>query len=242
VGRDKKSTRHFDAARSAVAGIPFGQPILVGHHSEKRHRAAVDRSDRNMRNACESSDMAKHHRSKAAGIEHQLDNSIFSDDPDAIEALEARIAELSERREKMKASNKAFKKGDGPWAELLGISEEAAAAARVRIMDSYSWTQRPHPAYELTNLGGNIRRLKKRVDQVKTQQARSAEAEEAGGIAIEIIASHSTTTGDYARVTFAEKPDRSILNELKAAGFSWSSGSWLGYEPDIPASVRELTA
>jgi uncharacterized protein DUF3560 len=35
------------AAHGAVAGIPFGQPILVGHHSERHHRAAIARSDRN---------------------------------------------------------------------------------------------------------------------------------------------------------------------------------------------------
>ncbi|MFQ8806390.1 MAG: DUF3560 domain-containing protein [Alistipes indistinctus] len=29
----------FKQSQNAVAGIPPGQPILVGHHSEKQHRA-----------------------------------------------------------------------------------------------------------------------------------------------------------------------------------------------------------
>ncbi len=36
----------FQASRDAIAGIPAGQPILVGHHSERRHRKDLDRSDR----------------------------------------------------------------------------------------------------------------------------------------------------------------------------------------------------
>jgi hypothetical protein len=37
------------ASRAAVAGIVPGQPILVGHHSEGRHRRDLARSDRHMR-------------------------------------------------------------------------------------------------------------------------------------------------------------------------------------------------
>ncbi|WP_143132963.1 DUF3560 domain-containing protein, partial [Brucella cytisi] len=33
----------------AATGIPFGQPILVGHHSEARHRRTIEKADRAMR-------------------------------------------------------------------------------------------------------------------------------------------------------------------------------------------------
>lgn len=32
------------ASEDAVAGIPFGQPVLVGHHSQRRHERAIRRS------------------------------------------------------------------------------------------------------------------------------------------------------------------------------------------------------
>ncbi|MFD9007759.1 DUF3560 domain-containing protein [Streptomyces sp. NPDC059552] len=51
-----RADRAADASEAALAearrigsAILFGQPILVGHHSEKRHRAALDRIDSNMR-------------------------------------------------------------------------------------------------------------------------------------------------------------------------------------------------
>lgn len=90
---EARSTQRYNAARAATEHIPFGQPILVGHHSEGRHRAAIKRSDTNMRKACEESTLAKHHESKAEGLARQLDRSIFSDDENAIEAIEVRIAE-----------------------------------------------------------------------------------------------------------------------------------------------------
>jgi hypothetical protein len=46
----------------------------------------------------------------------------------------------------------------------------------------------------------------------------------AGGIVIV----RSGAEPQQARVIFAEKPDRSIINALKQAGFFWSSGSWYG--------------
>ena len=70
-----------------------------------------------MDRAVESGKMAEHHRSKAAGLESQLDNSIFSDDPDAVQQLSERIAELESQRKTMKASNAAFRKGVSAWAE-----------------------------------------------------------------------------------------------------------------------------
>jgi len=41
---EKRAEQAIKAGDDAVGGIPFGQPILVGHYSEKRHRKAVERA------------------------------------------------------------------------------------------------------------------------------------------------------------------------------------------------------
>jgi len=51
--------------REEVSGIPFGQPILVGHHSEGRHRAAIRRADNAMRASIEADKRAKELRGQA---------------------------------------------------------------------------------------------------------------------------------------------------------------------------------
>ena len=40
--------------REEVSGIPFGQPILVGHHSEGRHRRTIERAHNAMRRGIEA--------------------------------------------------------------------------------------------------------------------------------------------------------------------------------------------
>ncbi len=50
---------HAQKAVTAIAdAIPFGQPILIGHHSEGRHRKAIERIDNGMRRAVKMWDTA----------------------------------------------------------------------------------------------------------------------------------------------------------------------------------------
>jgi len=62
----------------------------------------------------------------------------------------------------------------------MGISAEREEKLRAQIESDYSWQQQPHPAYELQNLGGNIRRLEKRLAEVADRVERTAKAEQAG--------------------------------------------------------------
>ena len=218
--REASAAARFDKAHQIGDSIPFGQPILVGHHSEKRARRDADRIWSNMGKGVEDLNMAEHHASKAQGIARQLAGSIFSDDPDAVEALEARIASLEAERDQIKAENAAFRKTHKDELKTL------TAYGRDQIM--------PHPSYRLSNLSGNIKRNKDRLAQIKTQQERAQKAEQAGGVTVEEIRSTYTT---YARVTFAEKPAREVLTALKAAGFRWGSGSWTGELDKLPEGI-----
>lgn len=233
ASRAQESDRRFDAARSAVAGIPFGQPILVGHHSEGRHRAALKRSDNNMRAAVESHEMAQRHSSVAASLQIALDTSIYSDDTDAVEALEKRIAEREAESERMRLVNKAHAK----FMKTGKLDEALTAAEKVLVQTykpPYSFEPRPYPPYKLSNLRGRITADKKRLEVIKRRNARSERAAQAGGCVVEKSAS-----GEHCQVTFAEKPDRSVLVALRSAGFHFSGGSWFGQTKDLPAEVSQ---
>lgn len=244
--RQADAAARFERAHQATEHIPMGQPILVGHHSEKRHRAAIARSDSNMRAGCESSDMAAHHESKAEGIERQLDHSIFSDDPDAVESLEAKLAGLQAEQTRDKAVNaavrKATKKPEGERVAFLagllapifidGSPDQINRLAAGYLTPDFCG-RLGIPAYVGQNRNGNMGRIRKRIEDLKSRAERSAKAEEsAGGVAVEDF-------GEYVRVTFAEKPDRDIINALKAAGFHWGAGSWSGRKDALPACVTE---
>ena len=96
-------------ARQALAGIEPGQPILVGHHSEKRHRRALDRHDRKLRAMFEAQDKAEYWEKRAAAA--AANTAISADDPQALHLLRARVEKLTQAQKAMKRINRAFKAG-----------------------------------------------------------------------------------------------------------------------------------
>ena len=55
----------YRAEHGILDGIPAGQPILVGHHSERRHRRDLDRAESLRRKARDESERAEYHADRA---------------------------------------------------------------------------------------------------------------------------------------------------------------------------------
>ena len=236
---DARSSAAIETARKITENIPFGQPILVGHHSEAGHRRAIDRSAAQMDKGVAEHRLAEHHRSKAEGLENYLENTIFDDDPDAVEKIEAKLAGLEKSQQVMVAANKICrnKKLDeaGKIAALveLGLSDENA---KELLHPKYSWQSVGFQSYSLQNNNANIRRYRGRLESIKRRKTLVERAENAeSGVVIDYICG-----GAMCRVTFAEKPERDIINILKAAGYRWNKCCWVGYTDKLPAEVKEL--
>lgn len=60
-----RSEAAYARAHQIADGIPMGQPILVGHHSERRHRRDLDRIDRGMRASITEDRKAGHFAERA---------------------------------------------------------------------------------------------------------------------------------------------------------------------------------
>jgi len=99
----KEAAAAHKAADQISSFIPLGQPILIGHHSEGRHRRDLVRIRRNTERAFEAQDKSQYYSRRAASVGT---GGISSDDPDAIDKLKARLAELEENHAQMKAANK----------------------------------------------------------------------------------------------------------------------------------------
>lgn len=219
--REEKAQACFDRQKPYIGDHAFNtQP---GHIPE---RARVIRA---MERGFEHQDMAKYHQEKAGGLADQLERTTFSDDPDAIEQLEAKIHKAEADAERMKLVNKIIRNHkENPGAASaaliaeLGISQDLAA----KLVVPSRFGDIGIPAYATTNLRANIRRMKARIDEIKRRNQRQEKAEEQGVVIIEGT--------EWVRITFAEKPDREILDSLKAAGFTWGGGSWTGKREKIP--------
>lgn len=225
-GRASKSAALLKRNEPYHGDIAFNtQP---GHIPERAR--AIRRSEK----AWEHQSMATRHDQVASTLEHQLARSIFSDDTDAVEALQARIAELERKRAAMREVNRLYRKGDAEGLRALGHDLESLRRQVAAV--GYSWVRAPYERYELSNLGGRIKAARDRLVAVQRRQERAAAAESTlSGVSIE--GAH-----DYVSVTFAEKPARAVLDALKGAGFHWRNGSWHGQRARLPEAVREMVA
>ena len=109
-----QSNTTFSQAQSLGASIPLGQPILIGHHSERRDRNYRARISATYQKSFDLQGKAEHYARKAAAVGT---SGISSDDPDAIIKLTAELEERQLVQARMKAANK-LKKGDYPSYKL----------------------------------------------------------------------------------------------------------------------------
>lgn len=233
--REASSAAHGEARRIG-SFIPLGQPILVGHHSEKRHRRDIDKIDRSMRKAIDLDSKASHYERKAES--YGASGAIMSDNPDAIDLLREKLAAMQAERENYKAANKllaaVYRKAKkalghephtvGQWETLIGslaVSDELRRQmlAGVRMAPSYQFVKF---GYQITNLGGNIRRVEKRIAAMEREE-KPAAVIEGEGFTLEECADDCRI-----RFFFDGKPAAEVRQTLKRHGFRWSprAGAW----------------
>ena len=164
--REVKAEAGFKKADDIADMIPFGQPILIGHHSEGRARRDQDRIQSGMRSGIENSRKADDFRRRADGIERAADNAVYSDDTDAIERLEERIAEREAERDRIKAFNASARKGELDLS-ILTPKEQEKILGIAKVASYQLGKGGAFPGYHLTNLGATIRKDKKRLEGLR---------------------------------------------------------------------------
>ena len=85
---DKLSNDLYNSAKERADHIPFGQPILIGHHSEKADRKNRARIENTFKKSFEASDKSKYYEEKSKSVGT---GGILSDDPEAITKLKEKI-------------------------------------------------------------------------------------------------------------------------------------------------------
>lgn len=224
----REANAKIESGMGRLRQIPFGQPILIGHHSEGRdrnfRRKAVGAIDKGMELRSEAADVAR--RAEAVG-----NGGISSDDPDAVDKLKLKLAGLELAQQQMKAINAAWRKAGKPkadnadaWAAIArgsNVALEAVAAARASMARDFM--SRPPFTYQLQNNNGNISRVKDRIGYLERNANRETKAEEIGGIKLV-----ENAEINRVQIIFPGKPSADVRAKLKQSGFRWSpsEGAW----------------
>ena len=236
---EEKSDSLYNESKRMGDCIPFGQPILVGHHSETRDRNFRNKIHNKMGASVKEADKANHYAGKARAAESNT--SIFSDDPDAIQKLKAKIEAAVKNHKFMIAANKIIrsKLSDSEKIDKLsamGLSTKIAT----EILKPDCFGCIGFATYVLSNDSANINRMKKRLKSLEIAETQETETFKIGEI--EII---HNVEDNRTQIFFPGKPSEEIRQSLKFRGFRWarSIGAWqrhrTGYALRIAKEICE---
>ncbi|WKN44907.1 DUF3560 domain-containing protein [Tunicatimonas pelagia] len=221
----QQSEERYDAARSIGDRIPMGQPILVGHHSERGHRAALKRIDNNMRKSIEHDGKARYYEDKVQTIEN--DRTIYSDDPEAIQKLKQRLADLERHQAWMKTINRLCRSKKLTDAQITEQLEDqygcSTSIIHGLLNPQYSYQKRGFQTWQLSNNNANIRRIKQRIAQLEKAEGEQTSERTIGEVTIVDSVEHNRL-----QIFFPDKPSAEVRAQLKQHGFRWSrqQGCW----------------
>lgn len=227
--RAAKAAREAESAGSEATrllrSIPPGQPILIGHHSERRHRAALERIDRRMRKALDEQASAERLRAAASAVGS---GGISSDDPEAISKLERKLLSFEEEASRRKALNAAWRKAGKPlpndpdgWgrvATLVGIPLDQLATLRMEMAKRWHFQPgAPYLGYALSNANAEIRRLRARIESLRGAAVATTQETHYGDVRVV-----ENVEENRIQIFFPEKPEAEMRTFLKQRGFRWS--------------------
>lgn len=160
--------------------------------------------------------------------------TVSSDDPEAVNYLQSKLADLESSHTQMKAANAYYRKHktlDG----CPGISDKTREwLTRPGVFacgdgSPLALYKCPYPTYALQNSLANIKRTRQRLETLQAIKA-SAPVEKAGA---DGVIYREDPNAMRVQLVFDQKPDDATRSLLKSNGFRWS--------PSVGAWQRQLT-
>ncbi len=225
-----ESKTALDRAKGMSSAIPFGQPILVGHHSEGRDRRYRERIDKTYRRGFELQTEAQ--RLEDAAEAARKNDSISSDDPLAVLKLEIKIADAEKTQARMKQANAAIRKCQDPTEAIPALIEMGYLESTAHKLTRPDFAGRIGFAdYMLRNNNANIRRMKERLADLVALRAQELPATNATAGPEEVFPGLQVVRNaeeNRLQLLFEDKPDAITRKVLKTGGWRWSPthGAW----------------
>jgi hypothetical protein len=222
--RAAKAMNEADAqqerAESLARQIPFGQPVLVGHHSEARHRKDLERIRNGFEKSFENGKKAAYYQDKAETA--ASNRSISGDNPEAVNLYREKLEKLEAAQEEMKAINKAFSKG-GDALKALGLDDAEISKIKKNVESAPTFAKMPYPSWALSNNNAEIHRVKEKIEALEKLDKTESENRTFRGGEL-----RDNLEINRIQFVFDEKPSEETRTLLKSHGFRWapSEGAW----------------
>lgn len=207
IARAKRDNEAYAKADREFMDCNMGSPILVGHHSEGKHRREIARMENRMRKLTENLEKIKYWEHKIKLIDNP--RQISGDNPEAQTLIDDKVTKLEKEREVAKQMKKDLKaKKDKTNDEEL----------KIYYLESH-----------ISNLGTKIRAAKKRLEKMAETEAMPETDETINDVRIFVDKDENRI-----KIEFGYKPDEDTRTQLKRQGFRWSprNEAWQSYIHD----------
>lgn len=97
----KEAEARSNSNANRILRMTPGQPIIIGHHSEKKARRLHKQAEYDIKKSIELSDKSDYYEAKARHVKNS--NVIYNDDPNAIQKLKDKLERLENQRASIKA-------------------------------------------------------------------------------------------------------------------------------------------
>ena len=201
----------------------MGQPILVGHHSEKKARRLQETMHNKIRQSIELDKKAEYHQAKA---DSTGGGGIASDDPEAIDKIKAKLNKLVKLQEDMKFCNKIIRSSYPNKVERIMEKTQIPRDKAEQLFMKDAWGGIGFPHCTLTNNNNKIKQAKKRIEALENMH-NSGTIDERGDGWIAFM------DDGRIHIDFDIKPEEEVRSLLKQYGFKWS--------PKRKTWVRKIT-
>lgn len=226
----KQGDARVDSAMKTAGGMPLGQPILVGHHSERRDRRLRDRIQSGFEKGQELREKAKDLRMAAAAAERNT--AISSDNPDALSLLVGKLARAQFRARALEIANDMARRGSPDPVKLKQLGLTAGEVRQVTIGDSMG--RKGIPAHVTARQANLVRHLERRIEQVKAEEARPTTERTLNGVRIV-----DNREDNRIQIHLSARADDKLEEKLRGRGFRFSPtvNAWQRHRTDAARSA-----
>ena len=255
--RGADAQRATEYVRTIADGIPLGQPILVGHHSEARARKDAERIENGMRKAVRAFETAAYWKARAAGA---LRHAKYKEDPGVrhrrIKGLESDQRKQQKSLDEHEAARRVWLKVPRyEWDKQTALATYIAGRVSVGSYGIYSDLSggRMHgdTAWRLSvaQCERSIAHARRWLDHIANRlEYERAMLDESGGIAAQAFDLQpggviGTTRGRRQVIVRVNRKDGAAVS-VSVAGQGWTVGieEITSYEPPTDTAAAAVAA
>lgn len=97
---EERSAQYSNSTANRILEMTPGQPIIIGHHSEKKARRLHEKAWEDTRKSIEEDKKSQYYKDRAESVENS--KVIYNDDPNAIQKLKDKLEYLEKQKELIK--------------------------------------------------------------------------------------------------------------------------------------------